>query len=68
MYIHNNPTRRNERRMGALKRLGKRLADTPERKEAIVAESAVLQARILPVATTMTIRTKKDRSARGKFR
>ena len=63
MYIANRPGRINERRIRALSRIGKKT-----NREAAEVEAANLRARIISQAQAEAIRTKKDRSARGKFR
>jgi hypothetical protein len=59
MKPKNFPGRKNDRRKVAL-----REAIAYGRKE----EAAILNARILPDAIARGVRTKKDRSARGKIR
>jgi hypothetical protein len=62
----NFPGRKNARRIAALKRLpaGSNLIGTDKR----AVEYRALMSRIVPDSIARDIRTKKDRSARGKIR
>jgi hypothetical protein len=61
----NFPGRKNDRRKGALARLRPATAFNPEKA---TKEQEVLRSRILPDSMARGIRTKIDRSARGKLR
>jgi hypothetical protein len=65
MKPRNFPGRKNDRRKAALARLKPSVAFNPEKAKA---EQAVLCSRILPDSMARGIRTKIDRSARGKLR
>lgn len=62
MKPHNRPGRKNIRRLDALDRLAKK-----KNKDAAEIEGVNLRAAIVSQSHADAIRTKKDRSARGKF-
>jgi hypothetical protein len=65
MKPRNFPGRENDRRKGALARLKPSAAFNPEKAKQ---EQSVLKSRIIPDSMARDIRTKIDRSARGKLR
>jgi hypothetical protein len=65
MKPRNFPGRKNDRRKAALARLNPLTAFNPEKAKQ---EQSVLKSRIIPDSMARGIRTKKDRSARGKLR
>jgi len=66
MKPKNFPGRKNDRRKGALARLGSDISLTGEGEKE--REQRALMSRIIPDGIARSIRTKKDRSARGKLR
>ena len=66
MKPRNFPGRKNDRRKRALKRLGSGISMTGMDAKAI--EQRALISSIMSDSEARGIRTKKDRSARGKFR
>ena len=66
MKPKNFPGRKNDRRKGALARLGSGVSLIGEGKKE--REQRALMSRIMSDGMARSIRTKKDRSARGKLR
>lgn len=66
-YRANSPGRKNIRRTAALARMADKPGKSTRSQADHDAERARLQASILPQAQADAIRTKKDRSARGRL-